>query len=117
MARKSKYKDRRLDSDEEEECGSTEKNATCSKEGERGKEASKGGGSVMCLQPESAGINLEQVTRAIEKVAWEQKSGPGVNLTGGEQDFDAAEGKLGHNPVETSINEVHTAPQRSDKIR
>lgn len=108
MARKSKYKDRRIESDEEEECGATEKNATCSQECESGKEASKG---------ESAGISFEQVTRAIEKVAWEQKSGPGMNLTGGEQDFDAAEGKLGHNPVETNINEVHTAPQRSDKIR
>ena len=108
MARKSKYKDRRIESDEEEECGVTEKNATCSQNCESGKEASKG---------ESAGISFEQVTRAIEKVAWEQKSGPGVNLTGGEQDFDAAEGKFGHNPVETCINEVHTAPQRSDKIR
>ena len=116
MAKKNKHKDRRLDSDEEE-CDSTEKNAICSKEGERGKEASKGGGSVVCLQPENVGINLEQITRAIEKVAEEQKSGPGVNLTGGEQDLGAAEGKLGHNPVETSINEVHTAPQRSDKIR
>ena len=83
MARKSKYKDRRIESDEEEECGVTEKNATCSQDCESGKEASKG---------ESAGISFEQVTRAIEKVAWEQKSGPGVNLTGGEQDCDAAEG-------------------------
>ena len=85
MARKSKHKDRRVESDEEEECVVTEKNATCSQNCESGKEASKG---------ESAGISFEQVTRAIEKVAWEQKSGPGVNLTGGEQDFDAAEGKL-----------------------
>ena len=108
MARKSKYKDRRIESDEEEERGVTEKNATCSQNCESGKEASKG---------ESAGISFEQVTRAIEKVAWEQKSGPGVNLTGGEQDLDTAEGKLGHNPDETCINEVHTAPQWSGKIR
>ena len=117
MAKKNKHKDRRLDSDEEEECGSTEKNATCSKGGERGKEASKDGSSVVCLQPENAGIDLDQITRAIEKVAEEQRSGPGVDLTGGELDLDAAEGKFGHNPVETCINEVHTAPQRSDKIR
>ena len=83
MARKSKHKDRRVESDEEEGCVVTEKNATCSQECESGKEASKG---------ESAGISFEQVNRAIEKVAWEQKNGPGVNLTGGEQDCDAAEG-------------------------
>ena len=117
MAKKNKHKDRRLDSDEEEECGPTEKNATFSKGGERGKEASKDGSSIVCLQPENAGIDLDQITRAIEKVAEEQRSGPGVDLTGGELDLDAAEGKFGHNPVETCINEVHTAPQLSGKIR
>ena len=116
MAKRNKNRSRRLDSDEEE-YDQTEKNANCSKGGERSKDASKDGSSVVCLQPENAGIDLDQITRAIEKVAEEQKSGPGVNLTGGELDLDAAEGKFGHNPVETCINEVHTAPQRSDKIR
>ena len=116
MAKRNKHKDRRLDSDEEE-YDQTEKNANCSKGGERGKDASKDGSSVVCLQPESTGIDLERITRAIERVAEEQRGGSGVDLTGGELDLDAAEGKFGHNPVETCINEVHTAPQRSGKIR
>ena len=116
MAKRNKHRDRRLDSDEEE-YDQTDKNANSSKGGERSKDASKDGSSVVCLQPENAGIDLEQITRAIERVAEEQRSGPGVDLTGGELDIDAAEGKFGHNPVETCINEVHTAPQRSGKIR
>ena len=41
-----------------------------------------------------------------------------IDLTGGEFDMDAAGGEEdGHIPVETSTNEVHTAPQRSGKIR
>ena len=86
MGKKNKHKDRRVEeSDEEEECVVTEKNATCSQNCESGKEASKG---------ESAGISFEQVNRAIEKVAWEQQNGPGVKIhgSGGEQDCDAAEG-------------------------
>ena len=41
-----------------------------------------------------------------------------IDLTGGELDMNAAEGdEIGHIPVETCTNEVHTAPQRSGKIR
>ena len=116
MAKMNKHRDRRLDSDEEE-YDQTDKNVNSSKEGERSKDASKDGSSVVCLQPENTGIDLERITRAIERVAEEQTSGSGVDLTRGELDLDAAEGKFGHNPVETCINEVHTAPQRSDKIR
>ena len=117
MAKRNKHRGRRLDSDEEE-YDQTDKNDNSSKGGgERSKDASKDGSSVVCLQPENAGNNLDRVTRAIEKVAEEQSSGSGVDLTGGELDIDAAEGKFGHNPVETCINEVHTAPQRSGKIR
>ena len=84
MGKKNKHKDRRIEeSDEEEECVVMEKDVVCSQNCE--KEASKG---------ESAGISFEQVNRAIEKVAWEQRNGPSVEIhgSGGEKDCDAAEG-------------------------
>ena len=121
MAKRNKNRSRRLDSDEEE-YDQTDKNDNSSKGGvERSKDASKDGSSVVCLQPENAGNNLDREARAIEEVAEEQSSGSDVesrvDLTGGELDIDAAEDEFGHNPVETCINEVHTAPQRSGKIR
>ena len=122
MAKKNKCRSRKLDS-EEEACDQAGEYVSSSKEGvEKKNNASKSGSSVVCLQHENAGDNFDREARAIEENTEEQSSGSDVenriDLTGGELDMDAAEGdEVGHIPVETSTNEVHTAPQRSGKIR
>ena len=121
MAKRSKYRSRKFDSDEEA-CDQAGEYVSSSKEGvEKKDNASKSGSSVVCLQHENAGDNFDREARAIEENMEEQSSGSDVesrvDLTGGELDIDAAEDEFGHNPVETCINEVHTAPQRSGKIR
>ena len=129
-AKKDRSRLKRIDREEEE--GERTEEVTNSSQGgfenKLVKSASKSGSSVVCIQHQdlNAGENIEPGASAIGEDGNEQKSGSEdeesvgekIDLTGGENDdFDAAGDDDEHTPVETNINEAHTAPQRSGKIR
>ena len=130
MAKKNRCRIKKIDSEEEEgeQAGEVTNSSQGGFEKKLENSASRSGSSVVCIQHQnlSAGDNIDPGARAIGEDVNEQESGSDeencvegkIDFTGGEDDFDAARVEDDkHTTVETNINKVHTAPQRSGKIR
>ena len=102
MAKKSRCRIRKIDS--EEEMGDQAGEYVSSSKGgvEKKNNASKSGSSVVCIQHQNAGDNFDREARAIGEDMDEQGSGSDgencvegkIDLTGGEFDIDAVGVKM-----------------------